>query len=142
MCGISGFVVVRDANRQDVVEQLRLLHHRGPDADGYFGGRSAVIAQNRLAVIDLSTGDPPITNEDRTIGVALNGEIYNFLALQERLRRDGHRFRSTGDTEVIAHLAEQHHGTALAEQLEGMFAFAVWDERHQRLTLGRDRLGK
>jgi len=101
-----------------------------------------VIGQNRLSIIDLVEGNPPITNEDETIGVALNGEIYNFLELREQLLRAGHRFASRGDTEVIAHLAEDHAAPALARKLDGMFAFAVWDRRREKLVLGRDRLGK
>lgn len=101
-----------------------------------------MIAQNRLAIIDLAHGDPPITNEQGTIGAVLNGEIYNFLELRERLLKDGHSLRSRCDTEVIAHLAEHHDGVSLTRQLDGMFAFAVWDRERERLALGRDRLGK
>ncbi|MEJ7785627.1 MAG: asparagine synthase (glutamine-hydrolyzing), partial [Solirubrobacteraceae bacterium] len=127
----------------DVVEeQLRLLHHRGPDAAGAFDRGQAVVAQNRLAIIDLNDGDPPITNEAGTIGVVLNGEIYNFRELRRELEQRGHAFSSHGDTEVIAHLAEDLEPADLATRLDGMFAFAVWDERRGRLILGRDRLGK
>ena len=142
MCGISGVVAGSERSAQDAVaHQLELLHHRGPDAAGTFGSPAA-IGQNRLAIIDVEGGDPPITDEDGAIGVALNGEIYNFRALRERLTRDGHRFRTRGDTEVIAHLAEDLVGARLARELDGMFAFAVWDERRKQLTLARDRLGK
>jgi asparagine synthase (glutamine-hydrolysing) len=143
MCGISGSVVA-DARAPvaGVAEQLRVLHHRGPDAVGSFPGTGAVIAQNRLAVIDLVTGDPPITNEDGSIGVALNGEIYNYRALRDELQSAGHRFSTLGDTEVIAHLAEERDAAAVVHRLEGMFAFAAWDERRRRLVLARDRLGK
>lgn len=123
-------------------EQLRLLHHRGPDASGSFDRAHAAVAQNRLAIIDLVDGDPPIHNEDATIGVALNGEIYNFRELRSQLIAEGHVFASRGDTEVLAHLAEDHDPPALASQLDGMFAFAIWDDRRQRLILGRDRVGK
>jgi asparagine synthase (glutamine-hydrolysing) len=125
-----------------VAEQLRLLHHRGPDAAGEFARPHAVVAQNRLAIIDLVDGDPPIHTEDGGIGVALNGEIYNYRELRARLVADGHAFASHGDTEVIAHLAEDHEPRELAAQLDGMFAFALWDERRQRLVIGRDRVGK
>ena len=123
-------------------EQLRLLHHRGPDARGSFAARAGRIGQNRLAIIDLVRGDPPITNEDGTVAVVLNGEIYNFQALQDELRREAHELRSSGDTETIAHLAEGHDPVELCRRLDGMFAFAVWDERRGRLVIGRDRLGK
>ena len=141
MCGIAG-VVGPDSNRSDVESQLRQLDHRGPDSWGVFEKPDAVIGQTRLAVIDLVTGDPPISDEDGTVGVALNGELYNFTALREELRSAGHRLTTTGDTEVIAHLAEALPPMELARRLEGMFAFAVWDDRRRRLVLGRDRMGK
>jgi len=116
--------------------------HRGPDADGWFAGRRAVIAQNRLSIIDLVTGNPPMTDEERRIGAVLNGEIYNYMELREELRRAGHTLSSQGDTETLAHLAECLDAVAIARKLDGMFAFAIWDERRERLILGRDRLGK
>jgi asparagine synthase (glutamine-hydrolysing) len=100
------------------------------------------VAQNRLSIIDLETGDPPITNEDGTVGAVLNGEIYNFRELRAELERAGHRFRTQGDTEVIVHLAEGREAIDVARALDGMFAFAVWDEKRKRLIVGRDRLGK
>ncbi len=127
---------------QSFKAQLDSLHHRGPDASGSFTGEHAVIGQNRLAIIDLETGDPPITNEDGSVAVVLNGEIYNFRRCRIDLQRQGHELRSRGDTEVIAHLAEELPPVELARRLDGMFAFAVWDERRRRLVLGRDRLGK
>jgi asparagine synthase (glutamine-hydrolysing) len=143
MCGISGAVsTTRGLAASAIDAQLACQRHRGPDAEGHFEGGRGVIAQNRLSIIDLVQGDPPITNEDGLIGVALNGEIYNFLELREGLLRDGHTFASHGDTEVIAHLAEDHDGPALARKLDGMFAFAVWDRRRELLVLGRDRVGK
>ena len=142
MCGISGVVGRSGASVTVADEQLRLLEHRGPDSRGRFQQAGAVIAQNRLAIIDLATGDPPITNEDDAVGVVLNGEIYNFRTLREQLLRDGHSFRSKGDTEVVAHLAEDLEPVELARRLDGMFAFAVWDARRERLILGRDRVGK
>jgi asparagine synthase (glutamine-hydrolysing) len=143
VCGIAGLVAADPADTQEVIAaQLRCLHHRGPDAAGSFPGGRGVIAQNRLAIIDLVTGDPPIVNEDRSIGAVLNGEIYNFRELRAELRAAGHDLRSRGDTEVIAHLAEDADAATLAGRLDGMFAFAVWDAGRQRLILGRDRLGK
>jgi asparagine synthase (glutamine-hydrolysing) len=143
MCGICGLVADEPGDVRPIVEaQLDSLHHRGPDAHGSFTADRAVISQNRLAIIDLETGDPPITNEDGSVAVVLNGEIYNFQALQDQLQRQGHRLRSRGDTEVIAHLAEELPPAELARRLDGMFAFAVWDERRGRLVIGRDRLGK
>ena len=143
MCGICGFVTGQGRADASAVElQLATQRHRGPDAQGHFVRGRAAIAQNRLSIIDLVTGDPPITNEDATVGVVLNGEIYNFAALREELAQAGHRLSSDGDTEVIAHLAEEHDGAALARRLDGMFSFATWDTRRQRLILGRDRMGK
>ena len=142
MCGISGHV----GGRIDAAiagEQVRRLTHRGPDAEGAFSVESAVVAQNRLAIIDLVTADPPMTNEDATVGVVLNGEIYNFQRLRDELQRGGHRFSSRCDTEVLAHLAEDEPDPCvLARRLHGMFAFAIWNEHDERLVLGRDRLGK
>ncbi len=143
MCGISGSVSASSGLAGSAIDkQLACQRHRGPDAAGYFDGGRGVIGQNRLSIIDLVQGDPPITNEDGSIGAVLNGEIYNFLDLREELAAASHRFSSHGDTEVIAHLAEDHEPTALARRLDGMFAFAVWDKRRERLILGRDRVGK
>src|SRR3954471_9307367 len=135
MCGICGSVHSRpDLAARAVDSQLACQRHRGPDAEGYFDGERGVVAQNRLSIIDLVTGDPPITNEDGTIGAVLNGEIYNFQALREELRADGHELSTHGDTEVIAHLAERHGAAEIARKLDGMFAFAVWDRQRERLS--------
>jgi asparagine synthase (glutamine-hydrolysing) len=143
MCGISGVITSASGDLGRVVDsQLALLDHRGPDARGHFAGSHGSIGQNRLSIIDLVTGDPPITNEDGTVAAVLNGEIYNYRELRQHLSRDGHSFNSEGDTEVIAHLAEELPPVELARRLDGMFAFAVWDERRGRLLLGRDRVGK
>jgi len=143
MCGICGFVHRDPGTAATTVErQLAVQRHRGPDAEGHFDGGRGVIAQNRLSIIDLVHGDPPIVNEDSTIGAVLNGEIYNFTALRDALRAAGHRLSSDGDTEVLVHLAEDHDPVALARRLDGMFAFATWDKRRERLVLGRDRMGK
>ncbi len=142
MCGISGSVHAQDCDIAGISQQLAAQRHRGPDAEGYFAGGRGVIGQNRLSIIDLVSGDPPITNEDETVGAVLNGEIYNFRALREELGARGHRFFTDGDTEVLAHLAEDHDPVALARRLDGMFAFAVWDRTRERLLLGRDRTGK
>jgi asparagine synthase (glutamine-hydrolysing) len=142
MCGIAGEIRLEGDKSDHIDAEVGCLRHRGPDAQGVFTRGSAWVGQTRLAIIDLRTGDPPITNEEATIGVALNGEIYNFKQLRARLRSEGHTFATEGDTEVIAHLAETLEPAAVARELDGMFAFAVWDERRERLVLGRDRLGK
>jgi asparagine synthase (glutamine-hydrolysing) len=118
-----------------------VLEHRGPDSRGVFMDERAGIGVQRLAIIDLETGDQPVFNEDRSVVVALNGEIYNYRELRAGLRRRGHRFSTDGDTEVIAHLYEEH-GDDCVESLRGMFAFALWDRRRRRLLLARDRIGK
>jgi asparagine synthase (glutamine-hydrolysing) len=143
MCGICGSVRARrDGGDFGISKQLAVQRHRGPDAEGYFEAERGVIGQNRLSIIDLVTGDPPITSEDGGIGVVLNGEIYNFRQLRDELAAAGHRFATEGDTEALVHLAEDHDPVALARRLDGMFAFAVWDRRRERLILGRDRMGK
>jgi asparagine synthase (glutamine-hydrolysing) len=142
MCGIAGEIGAPDGGASSAPSQLGCLRHRGPDAEGVFEAAGGWVGQTRLAIIDLQHGDPPISNEDGTIGVALNGEIYNYRELRSELRRSGHRLATEGDTEVIAHLAEAHDPVAVARRLEGMFAFAIWDQRRGRLVLGRDRFGK
>lgn len=143
MCGIAGFVDRPRAAAEEIIRaQLSCQRHRGPDAEGAFVNGRGAIGQNRLAIIDIENGDPPITNEDGTIGVVLNGEIYNFHDLRRQLESEGHRFATRCDTEVIAHLAERCTPEQLAGRLEGMFAFAVWDAARERLILGRDRFGK
>lgn len=146
MCGISGSVhsaAEATARAVRAIEaQLACQSHRGPDAQGWFEGGRGVIAQNRLSIIDLARGDPPVVDERREIAAVLNGEIYNFGLLREELVRAGHTLGTQGDTEVIAHLAEDHDATSLCQKLNGMFAFATWDRRRERLMLGRDRMGK
>ncbi len=143
MCGIAGAVDPAGGSLSATIDaQLACQHHRGPDAAGAFARGRGAVAQNRLAVIDLELGDPPITSEDGEIGAVLNGEIYNFRELRVGLVSDGHRFSTGGDTEVIVHLAERRSAVELARSLDGMFAFAVWDARRERLILGRDPFGK
>jgi len=117
------------------------IQHRGPDSRGAFLDEGVGLGVQRLAIIDLQTGDQPIFNEDDSVVVVLNGEIYNYVELRAELERAGHRFRTRTDTEVIVHLYEDH-GEACVERLRGMFAFALWDRRRRRLFLARDRVGK
>src|SRR4051794_22073505 len=116
------------------------LVHRGPDSDGIFAEGHAALAARRLAIIDLETGDQPIANEDSTIHVVQNGELYNYRELGAELERAGHRFRTHGDTEVLVHLYEQE-GPRVPKGRAGMFAVALWDTRRRRLVLARDRYG-
>jgi len=143
MCGIAGFVVAGERAAEPILDrQLALLRHRGPDACGGFTRGCGSIGQNRLAVIDLDTGDPPIVNETGSIGAVLNGEIYNYQTLRHQLSHAGHRMSTRGDTEVLAHLAEDQEPAEFVRRLDGMFAFAIWDEPRGQLVLGRDRVGK
>jgi asparagine synthase (glutamine-hydrolysing) len=116
------------------------LRHRGPDDEGFYLMGPAALAMRRLSIIDLDTGAQPIANEDGSVWVVLNGEIYNFRELRAELEARGHRFATRSDTEVIVHLYEEHAEGCVA-RLRGMFAFAVWDARGRRLLLARDRLG-
>jgi asparagine synthase (glutamine-hydrolysing) len=116
------------------------LAHRGPDSDGAHVDGPVALAARRLSIIDLETGDQPIANEDGSVVVVQNGELYDYRALRRELESQGHAFRTSGDTEVLAHLYEQR-GDRFAERLRGMFAAAVWDARRRRLVLARDRFG-
>ena len=116
------------------------LVHRGPDSSGVHVDGQIGLAARRLSIIDLETGDQPLTNEDGSVVVVQNGELYNYRELRTELESQGHRFRTHGDTEVLAHLYEQH-GTGFAERLRGMFAVAIWDGPQERLVLARDRFG-
>ncbi len=141
MCGISGFVErKRPASQSDIDAMLDTIRRRGPDGRGSFVEESVAIGMTRLAIIDLETGDQPIFNEDRSIAIVCNGEIYNFRALRKELEAAGHRFSTNSDSEVIVHLYEEH-GDRAPEYLQGMFAFAVFDRRRKRVLLARDRLG-
>jgi asparagine synthase (glutamine-hydrolysing) len=141
MCGICGVVSASGSiDPERVARMSATLIHRGPDSSGEFADGTAALAARRLSIIDLETGDQPITNEDGTLRVVQNGEIYNYRELRRELERLGHRFRTHGDTEVLVHLYEQH-GTGFAERLRGMFAVAIWDGPERRLVLARDRFG-
>jgi asparagine synthase (glutamine-hydrolysing) len=118
-----------------------VLVHRGPDDEGYYIKGPVALGQRRLAILDLAGGRQPMGNEDGTVWITFNGEIYNFRELRERLERLGHRFATRSDTEVIVHAYEQY-GPACVKQLRGMFAFALWDQPRQTLLLARDRVGK
>jgi len=143
MCGIAGFVAppgVR-ADRVMLERMVGTLAHRGPDTFGYHVEGPAALGIARLRVIDLVTGDQPISNEDGTVSVILNGEIYGYGALRTHLERAGHRFTTASDTEVIVHAWEEY-GEHCLDHLNGMFGFAVWDRRRELLFLARDRMGE
>jgi len=143
MCGIYG-IVKSDGGvgAQSVDAGLDAQRHRGPDAEGRWADRFCALGHRRLAIIDLSeAGRQPMSNEDGTVWVTFNGEVYNFESLRDELERLGHRFRTRTDTECIVHAYEQW-GTACVSRLRGMFAFGIWDQRSARLFLARDRVGK
>jgi asparagine synthase (glutamine-hydrolysing) len=142
MCGIAGKLSSTNAIDRVVIDRMcSALEHRGPDSRGIFLDRNIGLGVQRLAVIDLKTGDQPISNEDQSVVVVLNGEIYNYRELRSSLLDAGHRFRSHADTEVIPHLYEDY-GVECVRMLRGMFAFALWDARRRLLLLARDRIGK
>jgi asparagine synthase (glutamine-hydrolysing) len=141
MCGICGVVSASGSVDPECVARMSAtLVHRGPDSAGELHDGPVALAARRLSIIDLETGDQPIANEDETIHVVQNGEIYNYRELRRELERTGHRFRTHADTEVIVHLYEQH-GEGFARRLRGMFAVAIWDGRRRRLVLARDGFG-
>jgi asparagine synthase (glutamine-hydrolysing) len=146
MCGIAGFVNESDApaarERELVLERMcRVIKHRGPDDQGTLVAANVALGMRRLSIIDLAGGHQPISNEDGTITIVFNGEIYNYKELQRELQARGHRFQTNSDTETIVHAYEEY-GPACVDRLRGMFAFAIWDERARKLFLARDRAGK
>jgi len=143
MCGIAGYYNHRSgapAERSLVGAMTEAIRHRGPDDDGFLVDGPLALGMRRLSIIDIAGGHQPIANEDDTVQLVFNGEIYNHRALRADLESRGHRFRTRSDTEVIVHGYEEH-GLGVLERLNGMFGFALWDARARRLILARDRLG-
>jgi asparagine synthase (glutamine-hydrolysing) len=140
MCGFAGKLAPGPIDRQLLTAMADCVVHRGPDADGFYVGDGIGLAHRRLSILDVAAGHQPLANEDETVWVAFNGEIYNFHGLRRELEDKGHRFRTRSDTEVIVHGYEEW-GDACVERFRGMFAFAIWDARHRRLLLARDRVG-
>src|SRR2546428_109215 len=143
MCGIVGIIKL---NARETVDEARLkrmrdvLRHRGPDGEGLWIGGPVGLGMRRLAIVDVLGGRQPMANEDETIWIVYNGEIYNHAALRPGLEARGHRYRTRSDTETILHLYEEEQERCV-ERLRGMFAFALWDRTRKRLLLARDRLG-
>jgi asparagine synthase (glutamine-hydrolysing) len=143
MCGICGVINLDRSSHVDVaiLKAMNLsILHRGPDDDGFFVSGNIGLAMRRLSIIDLQSGKQPVTNEDQTIWLVYNGEIYNYRELRAKLEDRGHRFRSKSDTETIVHLYEEY-GEDCVRHLQGMFAFALWDAKKRVLFVARDRLG-
>lgn len=143
MCGICGrldFSLMRTFSADDLRRMSSVMRHRGPDDDGVFTRPGVGLAMRRLSIIDLAGGHQPLSNEDGSVQVVLNGEIYNYRELRDRLISRGHTLRTHSDTEVIAHLWEDE-GEQAFTHLRGMFAVALWDERTRTLVLARDRIG-
>jgi len=144
MCGICGvfyFEAGRLADEAVIKQMCQRITHRGPDEDGFYVNGSLALGMRRLSVIDVAGGQQPVWNEDKTCCIVYNGELYNFLDLRPELERAGHRFRTRSDTEVILHAYEQWGPDCLCH-FNGMFAIAVWDDRHKVLFLARDRIGE
>src|SRR5438477_9613747 len=143
MCGIFGAFNIdpsRPADLQTLRRMGEVLAHRGPDGGGLHTDGALGIGMRRLSIIDLKTGNQPLANEDGSIWVVFNGEIYNYRELTAELLEKGHRFATASDTEVLVHLYEEH-GEACVDKLRGMFAFAIWQPSRRTLFLARDRLG-
>src|SRR5438105_2580914 len=143
MCGIAG--MFNRSGREAVAEpalrqMLAMLRHRGPDEFGILLDREAGLGNARLSIIDLEGGSQPIANEDESLWIVFNGEIFNYVELRPDLERRGHRFRTSSDTEVILHLFEEY-GPNCLNLMNGQFAIAIWDSNRRRLFLARDRLG-
>jgi asparagine synthase (glutamine-hydrolysing) len=142
MCGIAGFYLRNGkAELSDVRAMCDRIRHRGPDDEGYHVEGNCAIGMRRLSIIDLSTGRQPMANEDESVWVVFNGEIYNYQELRQDLLARGHRFVTNSDTETLIHLYEQE-GVDGLHRLRGMFAYAIWDARRRRVFLARDRFGK
>jgi len=143
MCGITGKINFEKENSIDVSELKRMtdvIFHRGPDDEGFYIKDNVGLGFRRLSIIDLSTGHQPLANEDESIWIIFNGEIYNYQELQENLIKQGHIFRTRSDTETIVHLYEQY-GPDCLQYLRGMFAFCIWDDKKKQLFCARDRFG-
>jgi asparagine synthase (glutamine-hydrolysing) len=147
MCGITGWANLDPRTpppngAEDLLRSMcERMIHRGPDSEGYLIDEGIGLGMRRLAIIDLITGEQPVFNEDESVAVILNGEIYNYRELRANLETRGHRFRSASDTEILPHLYEEY-GREMVKHLNGMFAFALWDEKRRRLFIARDRFGE
>jgi asparagine synthase (glutamine-hydrolysing) len=143
MCGITGKIYLdtsKDVYPDELKKMADSIYHRGPDDEGFYIDKNVGLGFRRLSIIDLKSGHQPLSNEDGSVWIVFNGEIYNYKELQEDLLKQGHVFRTNCDTETIVHLYEQH-GTDCLKYLRGMFAFAIWDSNKKQLFCARDRFG-
>ena len=143
MCGICGQIELTNPgnlSERGIRSMIRILNHRGPDESGYYKNEKAILGHARLSIIDLQGGTQPMCNEDGSLWISFNGEIFNYVEIRQELTKKGHTFRTKSDTEVILHLFEEK-GEKLLEDLNGQFAFAIWDNKKNRLFLARDRVG-
>src|SRR5947209_4968572 len=144
MCGIAGFIdemQSRESAEQLIERMCVVIRHRGPDDQGTWVGDGAALGMRRLSIIDVAGGQQPIFNEDQSILIVFNGEVYNYRQLQKELGERGHHFRTQSDTEAIVHAYEEY-GDDCVKHLRGMFTFALWDRKRRRLLAARDRFGK
>ncbi len=143
MCGICGkinFDIEKPIFQDEIHKMTELITHRGPDDSGYYIRKNVGFGFRRLSIIDLHTGHQPLSNEDDSVWIVFNGEIYNHISLREQLIAKGHQFKTGTDTETIVHLYEEY-GSECVKHLRGMFAFAIWDEKNKKLFCARDRFG-
>ena len=140
MCGICGIAGSRYGNKEILKQMCRLLQHRGPDKNGFYFDNDIALGHQRLSIIDLFGGDQPIYNEDKSIVVIYNGEIYNFRDFRGKLMERGHQFSTQSDTEILVHAYEEYD-TSFIKDLNGIFAFALYDTYKKRLLLARDHFG-
>lgn len=146
MCGIAGWINLENKSSQNHGEAVlhsmcERMKHRGPDSEGLWLDEQVALGMRRLSIIDLHTGEQPVYSEDKSVVVVMNGELYNFREVREKLEKRGHKFETQTDTEILPHLYEEH-GSGLLEHINGMFAFALWDKRKKKLLIARDRFGE
>lgn len=146
MCGITGWIKLENKSSQNHSEAVlhsmcEAMKHRGPDSEGLWLDEKVALGMRRLSIIDLATGEQPVYNEDKSVVVVMNGELYNFREIRSDLEKRGHKFETQTDTEILPHLYEEY-GEAMLEQINGMFAFALWDKRKQKLLIARDKFGE
>jgi len=143
MCGIAGIMSLSESSilkEEQILRMMSTIQHRGPDESGIYLDPKIALGNVRLSIIGLTSGTQPISNEDETLWIVYNGEIFNYLELKEELEARGHLFRTDTDTEIILHLYEEM-GPACLSRLNGQFAIALWDNRKKELFLARDRVG-